>query len=694
MTHLLITRRAALALAVALPLLLGALVRPALADEGMWTFHNFPNAKLKQQHGVELSDEWLAHLRQSVVRLSGCTATFVSAEGLILTNHHCAAACLAENSRQGQDRLADGFVSRSRDEEIKCSTQVADVLMGREDITAKLAAAVAGKDDKTAGEIRKRTLTQLEQACVQAAGTTDPRRCETVSLYQGGQYFLYKYKRYTDVRLAFAPEDSIAAFGGDPDNFQYPRWCLDMTLLRAYENGKPAKIEHFLPVNWDGPKAGELVFVAGHPGSTDRQLTVAQLEALRASLPASLLRSAELRGRYIQAAQAGGETGRIMSDPLMSLENGIKVRRKQLDALLDGTLMAQKSRDEAALRQLAKLGGANDPWVAIAKAEQRGLELQLPLTYIEGSAGFNSSLFRYARTLVRAAAERSKPNEERLREFTDSSLVPLQQRLFAPVPVYAEREKLTLSLGLMRLREMLGPDHPLAANLFKEISPEALADDLVNKTTLGDAAVRKQLWEGGTAAIEASTDPMIRIARLVDAQARTLRKQFEDEVESPIETASERIAKARFAAFGTAVYPDATFTLRLNWGTVQGWNENGSAVAPFSPLRRAYERATGAEPFRLPDSWLKARDRLNLDTPFNLSSNNDIVGGNSGSSMVNARGEVVGLVFDGNIHSISGSYWFDTARNRAVSVHPAIMKLALTQVYDTAALAAELGIKR
>ena len=687
-------RLALVAMAALLPLLLAAVSRPARADEGMWTFHDFPNALLKRQHGVELGADWLADLRQSVVRLSGCTATFVSAEGLILTNHHCAAACLAENSRQGQDRLADGFVSRSRDEELKCTTQVADVLMGREDITAKVAAAVAGKDAKTAGEIRKRTLIQLEQACVQEAGTADPRRCETVTLYNGGQYFLYKYKRYSDVRLAFAPEDSIAAFGGDPDNFQYPRWCLDMTLLRAYENGKPARIEHFRPINWEGPKAGELVFVAGHPGSTDRLLTVAQLEALRASLPASLLRSAELRGRYIQAAQAGGETARIMGDPLTGLENGIKVRRKQLDALLDGKLMAQKQRDETALRQRAKLSGPQDPWEAIARAEQRGLQLQQELSYLEGSAGFNSTLFRYARTLLRGAAERGKPNEERLREFTDSALAPLQQRLLAPVPVYAEREKLTLSQGLMRLREMLGPDHPLAASLFRELSPETLAAQLVDATKLGDPAVRKQLWEGGAAAIEASTDPMIRIARLVDPQARKLRKQFEDEVESPIEAASERIAKARFAVLGTTAYPDATFTLRINWGTVQGWNENGTPVAPFSPLRRAYERATGAEPFALPDSWLKARDRLNLDTPFNLSSNNDIVGGNSGSSMVNLRGEIVGLVFDGNIHSISGSYWFDTARNRAVSVHPAIMKVALTQVYDAAALATELGLRR
>ncbi len=679
-------RRLLLALAVAIAI-------PAFADEGMWTFDNFPAATVKQQYGADITPAWLDHVRLSTVRLSNCTASFVSPEGLILTNHHCAAQCLAEISSPQQDRLKDGYLARDRSEEVRCPTQYADVLVGMENITAKVAAATRGKDDKAAGEARKRALTQLEQACEQAAGKKDPRRCESVKLYEGGQYFLYQYKRYTDVRLTFAPEDAIAAYGGDPDNFQFPRWCLDMSVLRAYEDGKPARTPNFLKVNWKGPAENELVFVSGHPGSTDRQLTVAQLEALRASLPFWLLRAAETRGRYIQFAQGGEENARIVADPLTSLENSIKVRRKELDALLDGSLMAQKAKDEAALRARAGLAGAQDPWVQIEKAERRGHDLQLPYTFIESAAGFNSALFRHARTLVRAAAERAKPNDERLREFTDSSIPQVQQRMTAAVPIYAEREKLTLSSGLLRMREFLGPDYPLVRNLLKETSPEALATSLVEGTRLGDPAVRKALWEGGAEAIKASKDPMIRIALLVDPEARAIRKQYEDEVESPIDAAAEKIAAARFAAYGTSVYPDATFTLRLNFGTVQGWVEAGKPVAPFTPLLRAYERSTGADPFRIPDSWLKARATLDPKTPFNLSTTNDIVGGNSGSALINAQGDIVGLMFDGNIHSISGSYWFDTEKNRSIAVHTGIIRAALTQVYGATALAQELGAR-
>jgi hypothetical protein len=665
----------------------------ATADEGMWTFDNFPAAAVKQTYGVDVTPAWLDRVRLATVRLGGCSASFVSPDGLILTNHHCVSACLAELSSAGQDRLKDGFLAGSREQELRCPTQAADVLMRIEDITAKVNAATQGMDDQAAGEARKKALTQIEQACEQAAGTQDPRRCESVKLYKGGQYFLYQYKRFQDVRMAFAPEAAIAAFGGDPDNFQFPRWALDMALLRAYENGKPVKSPDFLRINWDGPAENEPVFVSGHPGSTDRLMTVAQLEALRATIPQWLLRSAELRGRYIQFAQGGAENARIVADPLHKLENGIKVRRKQLDALLDGTMMAQKAQSEADLRARAGLAGEQDPWEQTAAAARRSLELSLPYTYLESAAGFNGTLFSHARTLVRAAAERPKPNDERLREFRESALPLVEQRLLATVPIYPEREEITMSLGFMRLRELLGPDHPLVVRLLRSTSPEALAADLVAKTRLGDPAYRRQLWEGGAAAIAASDDPMIRLAAAVDVDARAIRKRYEDEVEAPIDAAAERIAAARFAAYGTSLYPDATFTLRLNYGTVRGWEEGGQAVPPFTRLARAYERHTGADPFRLPDRWLEARERLDLQTKFNLSTDNDIVGGNSGSALINAQGEVVGLMFDGNIHAISGSYWFDPVRNRSVAVHPAIMRAALTQVYGATALADELGLR-
>jgi hypothetical protein len=564
-----------------------------------------------------------------------------------------------------------------------------------DNVTGKIDTATRGLDDRAANDARKKTLTELEQACEKTTGN----KCQSVALYNGGQYFIYQYKRYTDIRLVFAPEAGIAAFGGDPDNFQFPRWCLDMALLRAYENGKPVKPIRHLKVNFEGPKAGEFVLVSGHPGSTDRLLTVAQLQQLReVDLPPSLLRSNELRGRYIQFSKTSDEARRIVEDPLTGLENGIKVRRKQLDALLDENMMAQKRREEAELRAKVaadrELSLIGDPWADIERANAIARNLDTELTYLEGAAGFNSRYFRLARTLVRGAAEREKPNTERLREFTDASLPRIRQQLAAPVPIYPELEKLTLSFGLERMREWLGPDHPTVRNLLAKDSPDTLAQSLVTGTKLGDPEVRLALWNGGAAAIAASNDPFIQLARSIDPQARALRKQYEDEIEAPISVAEEKIARARFKLYGTNVYPDATFTLRLNYGTVQGWVEKGRPVEPFTRLSTAFDRATGQSPFRIPDSWQQVKASLDLSTPVNLSTNNDIVGGNSGSALLNARGEVVGLMFDGNIHSISGAYWFDTAKNRSIAVHPAIMKEALSKVYRADDLLRELGAKK
>jgi hypothetical protein len=666
----------------------------AHADEGMWTYDNFPATKVKQQYGVTIDGAWLDRVREASVRLSGCSASFVSPEGLILTNHHCITACLSENSSKEKSLLDDGFVARERREEIPCRTQVADVLVGMENVTGKVEAATRGLDERAANDARKRTLTDLEQACEKDTGL----KCQAVALYNGGQHFVYRYKRYTDVRLVFAPEEGIAAFGGDPDNFQFPRWCLDMALLRAYENGKPVKVARPLRINFEGPKAGEFVLVSGHPGSTDRLLTVDQLLDLRNDeLPPWLLRSNELRGRYIEFAKKGDAERRITADTLFGLENGIKVRRKQLDALLDEGMMSDKRAQEAELRAKvaadASFAGFGDPWADIAAANARARDISTELTYLENGAGFQSRLFRIARTLVRGAEERGKPNGERLREFTDAQLPRVQQQLAAATPVYPEVERLTMSFGFERMREWLGPDHAVVRKLLAKDSPDSLAASLVDGSKLADPAVRLALWNGGSAAIAASDDPMIKLAREVDAPARALRKRYEDEVQAPIAAAEEKIARARFKVYGTEVYPDATFTLRLNYGTVQGWVEKGSPVEPFTRLDRAFERATGQPPFNIPASWERARGKLDLATPFNLTSNNDIIGGNSGSPLLNARGEVVGLIFDGNIHSISGSFWFDTAKNRAVAVHPAIMREALRKVYDAPALLKELGDK-
>lgn len=685
-----------------LPVLAALASLPAHGDPGMWTFHDFPGGLVKKEHGVLIDQAWLDRVRTATIRLSNCTASFVSPDGLILTNHHCSESCLDQHSTAGQPLLRDGFLARTREQELRCGTQVADVLMGMENVTARVETAVRGLDDRTANNTRKKTLTMLEQACENesrhaAAGAL---KCESVTLYQGGQYWLYKYRRYADVRLVFAPERAIAAFGGDPDNFQFPRWCLDMSLLRAYgRDGQPAHTPGFLTLRPEGPEAGEVVFAAGHPGHTDRFLAVAQLLELRdVFLPRWLLRASELRGRLIEFGKSGPEARRIAEDPLNGLENAIKVRRGQLDALLDERLLAHKRAEEAALREKVaadpELAAATgDPWLEIARAEVVHRELDLPYTWIELGAGFDSDLFNYARTLVRGTAERAKPNSERLREYRDTALPRVAQRLTAPLPVYPQLEKLILSFSLERMREWLGPDAPIVRQLLARDSPDTLAARLVDGSKLADPALRRQLWEGGAAAVDASHDPMIELARAIDPEARAVRKRHDDQVEAPIDAAAERIARARFAVYGMSEPPDATFTLRLNVGTVQGWKEHGVTVEPFTHTARLFERATGEDPFRIPGSWLATKEQLDPATRFNLSSSNDIIGGNSGSPLIDARGRVVGLIFDGNIHAISGDFWYDAELNRAVAVDPAIMFEALRRIYRAPELLAEMGVK-
>lgn len=675
----------------------------SFADEGMWTFDNFPLARVNSQYGLKLDQAWLDRVRLASVRLQNCSASFVSPDGLILTNHHCAASCLAENSSKEASLLDSGFLATNRSAELRCRVQIADILVAMDNITAQIGAATASLSAAEANEARKRKLTELESSCEAAAAKdkkSGPLKCEAVTLYNGGQYFIYKYRRYSDLRLVFAPEGDIAAFGGDPDNFQYPRWCLDMSLMRVYdEQGKPVRSTNYMPINFAGPAAGEAVFVSGNPGNTNRLLTVPQyLQSRNLELPGALLRSSELRGRYLQFAKTSPTAARITDEPIHSLENGIKVRRKLLDALLDDSLIAARRAAEQSLREqvaarpdLARNFG--DPWRDIEQALAVERDMYFEYVFLEGGAGFNSRLFRYARALVRAADERAKPNTERLREFTDAGLPRLEQQLKAAVPVYPELEELTLSFALQRMREWLGPDHAVVRSLLVKASPDELAARVIKDTQLQDPAVRAALFAGGAAAVKASTDPMIELARSVDAASRALRKRHEDQVQAPIDTASEKIATARFAILGTAVYPDATFTARLNFGSVQAWRENGVDLAPFTTLARAFERATGADPFRIPDRWLAVRDQLDMTTRFNLSTNSDIVGGNSGSPLINARGEVVGLLFDGNIHSIAGDYWFDTAKNRAIAVHPAIMREALSKVYKADAVLAELTAK-
>lgn len=672
---------------------LGLLLGAARADEGMWTLSDFPRERLQKKYGIAPSDEWLRHIQLSSLRVSGgCSGSFVSPQGLMMTNHHCSIGCLEELSGPQRDLLKNGYLASERGSELRCTTMELSQLQEIEDVTARIAGASRGLTDHEFGRAVKAEMSRIEKACADSTQL----RCEVVTLYHGGKYHLYKYKRYTDVRLVFAPEVQIAQFGGDPDNFNFPRYALDVTFFRVYEHDKPVQTQHYLPFSARGVADGDLVFAAGHPGTTQRLLTVAQLEFLRdVQLPERLLYLAELRGQLTQFGKRGPEQKRMAAELLYFLENSFKALSGQQQALLDRDFIAAKRAAEQALRsQVAKnpewqklYGGA---WDALAKAEDEARKGWVSYSLLERGRGFQSDLFGYARTLLRASVERKKPNEERLREFRESAIPVLTSHLFSRQPVYPQLEELTLAFSLTKLREALGPDHPLIKKLFGQYSPEEIAHNLVSASHLADSAVRKQLWDGGAAAIAASGDPMLKFARAVDDDARAVRKQFEDSAESAIDKNAELVAKALFAVQGTTIYPDATFSLRLTYGQVRGFKDPWRDVPAMTFLRGAFERHTGREPFILPQSWLNAKGRLKLDTPFNFASTLDIIGGNSGSPALNQQGQVVGVVFDGNLHSLGGAYYFDDTHNRALTVHSAGILEALRVIYNAGTLAKEL----
>jgi hypothetical protein len=666
------------------------------ANEGMWTLDNFPAAAVKENLGSTIDGKWLEKMRSSTVRLDGgCTGSFVSGQGLVLTNNHCVWGCVRNLSSASENLSETGFYAKRLSEERSCPGMRISVLAETEDVTGLVREATRGKSEAEANEVRKATLSKLEKSCEQASGLA----CESVNLYRGGQYFLYKYRRYEDVRLAFAPELSIAAFGGDLDNFNFPRWSLDMAMLRVYENDAPARIDNFLTWRSKGADKGEAVFVAGHPGTTRRLLTVAQLEHRRASLlPQQLILLSEQRGRMLAWSRTGDEPARIVQQRILGYENAIKVYQNQLRSLMDETQMARKREQEAALRSavhadpaLAKKFGS--AWDDIAAAVDAYRTMEDRYRFIEAGQGFKGSLYGYARTLVRGTAEKAKPNADRLREYRDTALPGVEQQLFAEVPIYPEFEQLQLGFSLEKLREWLGPDDSTVKSVLGLAAPHDLAGELVAGSSLADPAVRKRLWKGGAAAVAASNDPLIELARKVDGEARALRTRFEDEVEAVWDSGSEKIAGARFAIYGTDVYPDATFTLRVTYGSVRGWQEKGRMVEPFTQLERLYQRTTGQDPFRILPQWESGAHKLPDSTRFNLVADTDIIGGNSGSPMVDSQGRIVGLVFDGNIHSISGDFWFDERFNRTVAVHPAIMLGSMKDIYGAQRLLDEILVE-
>jgi hypothetical protein len=664
------------------------------ADEGMWPLNAFPSAEVQKKYGFAPDQAWLDHVRLASARLAqGCSGSFVSRDGLVMTNHHCAHECLEQLSGPKRDLIANGFYAKTQAEELRCPALEVNQLIAIEDVSQQIAAALANKTGQAYSETKKAESAKLEKACA----TSDDLRCEVVELYEGARHHLYKYQRFQDVRVVFAPELASAFFGGDPDNFNFPRYDLDVSFLRIYSGGKPAKMEHYFPFSAQGAQADQLTFTSGHPGHTSRDLTVTELLfERRVLLPRRLLSISELRGQLIEFGRRGAEQARYSKGLLFGVENTLKALKGQFEALMDGELLAKKRKQEQALKaRLAKDArpGFATAYSAIDKAVAAWEGIVDYFGMLEVGRAFPNDLFNIARTLVRAADELPKPNEQRLPEYSDAALPGLKQELFSPAPIHPDLEQLRLRFGLTKLREVLGADDPIVFKVLGKKSPEKLAAELVRGTTLANVATRKQLFEGGKAAIEASRDPMIAFARLVDGDARSVRKRYEDEIESALDKAHEAIAAVRFETYGTSLYPDATFTLRLSYGTVRGWQERGKQIAPFTNIRGAFERDTGEEPFALPKSWLNAKAKLNLDTPFNFASTNDIVGGNSGSPVIDRNAQIVGLIFDGNIWSLGGQYGFDERLNRAVAVHSASILEALRSIYGAGRIADELQTK-
>jgi hypothetical protein len=666
------------------------------ADEGMWLF-NFPPTKLlKEKHGFTPTEQWMTHLQRSAVRFNnGGSGSFVSADGLVMTNHHVGADALQKLSTKNRDLMRSSFYAKTRDEELKCPDSELNVLISIEDVTARVNAAVkADADPAEAEKQRRAVMNTIEEESFNKTGL----RSDVVTLYQGGLYHLYRYKKYTDVRLVFAPEQAIAFFGGDPDNFEYPRYDLDVCFFRVYEDGKPVKAPHYLTWNPAGLKEEDLVFVAGNPGRTDRLNTVRHLELLRdCLLPATLdlLRRREVL--LMSFSQRSAENARRARDLLFAYQNWRKARLGGLAGLQDPAVINSRREQETAfLAAAAKEPQWGDACETAVKKIDRSLlvwkGIRDDYDLLEKGQAFFSRLFTIARTLVRMADETAKPNAERLREYRQSNLDSLKQDLFSKAPIYADLQTALLADSLSMYMEHKGYSDELVKKVLDGKSPLERAAELIRGTKLADVSVRRQLAQGGVDAIRASQDPMIQLARLVDGAARKVRTTYEQQVEEPQRAAYGKLANARFALYGTETYPDATFTLRLAFGLVKGARENNEPAPAWTTIAGAFHRAEEhkfQEPYDLPRSWLDHKADLKLSTPMNFICTADIIGGNSGSPVVDRNGQLVGIIFDGDLPSLVWDFAY-TDDGRALAVHGSAILEALRKVYGAGTLADEL----
>ncbi len=682
---------------------------PAFADEGMWLYNQPPRDLLKERYNFDATQDWLDHLQKSSVRFNaGGSGSFVSADGLLITNQHVGADALQKVSSKEHDYVKTGFQARTLAEEMKCVDLELNVLESIEDVTARVNAAVpknAGPEE--AFKARRKVIAEIEKESLDKTGL----RSNVITLWKGGAYHLYRFKRYTDVRLVFAPEQQTAFFGGDPDNFEFPRQDFDICVLRAYENGKPAQVKDYLHFSPAGPAEGDLVFVSGHPGHTNRELTVAELKALRDhDMPFSLGLLKRREVLYGSWRERSTENARRVSRDFFGVQNGRKAMDGRLAGLLDPDLFGAKMKEEndflskmqVTISHLAKPGVEHPEWAAYNKAAEAFgkiaratdvLEAQsMRESLLEGEQAFGCNSFSIARTLLRAGDEFPRPNGERLKEFTDSEKASLELALFSPKPIYEDLEILKLADSLTFLENQLGADDPLVINIMAGKSPRERAAELINGTKVRDVAFRKQLYDGGAAAVKAANDPMIELARLVDTNARALRKVAEEQGEVK-EQAHAAIEQAKHLLDAGQSYPDATFTLRLAFGTVKGYEENGQQVRPFTTIGSLYAKAAAMNnrpPFELTPPWKEAETKLDPNTPLDFVSTCDIIGGNSGSPVVNRAGEFVGIIFDGNLQSLPWDEVYSDKQGRSISVDSAAILEALEKVYGMQALAQEL----
>jgi hypothetical protein len=674
-------------------LLVVCLARPALADEGMWTFDNFPTAKMQAKYGWAPDAAWLHHAQLASIRLTlGCSASLVSSNGLVMTNHHCARECVAALADATHDYTQNGYYAATAADEKRCPSMEANQLVDISDVTSKVEAATAGKSDRAFHEAERAVKAQIESAC----GTAADVRCQVVTLYAGGVYNLYKYRRYQDVRIVFAPEESAAFFGGDPDNFTFPRYDLDTSFVRIYDKGKPLHSEAFLKFAAHGVKAGDIALTSGNPGSTERDDTLAQLEFQRDMVqPFVLTLYSELRGILTEFSTKGPEEARTANTLLFDIENSLKAIKGRQLALVDGPLIADKARSESEFRKrvaadpnlAANYGGA---WDAVAAAVRHQREIYVRRALLERMPASLSDFMGHAVALNRYAAEVLKPDGERLEEYSNANFPALREQIVSTAPLHPALEKTVIAWWLTKVREYLGTSDPTVRALLGKRSPDEIADSLIDGTKLGDAALRAQLFDGKSSAIDAYHDPLIDFARILDAPARAVRADSEDTVKAVITKNSALIAKARFALDGKGAYPDATFTLRLSYGAVAGYSENGHSVVPTTNFAGAYDHATGRDPFKLPPSWTAAQTAVDPAAQLNFTSTNDIIGGNSGSPVIGRGGEVIGLVFDGNLQSLGGDFGYDGSQNRAISVDVTGITEALKKIYHADRLAKEL----